>query len=271
MYDVIDLSNNNDQHIDLDIAQRNGVSGLWHKVSEGMNFTDSYWHGPRQYRREQANDVCMPVGGYHMLHTRSGAQQAQRFAQLLGVHQLRAVCDAEHQYDSHGHVTDTWPRVDDVLAFMDELERQVGYPPILYTYDSFLLHELNNDPRLARYPLWIASYTSAPPATPYPWVAWQYTDDGTTPGVGPCDHSHVPDLAAVSVPAPPVPQPTPLPKGFDPMFMIHDSNGTRSLVSEDLRRVALQDNESADAFKAQLKLTEVTGVTARDAALIPHA
>lgn len=267
MYDIIDLSNNNDGRANLNLAQRTGTSGLWHKVSEGRTFTDKFWDGPRAYRRNDARAIHMPVGGYHMLRRHNAIEQARRFCNLLGPHTLRAVCDAEFQYDAQGHVTDTWPGPDDVAAFLTEVERILGYTPILYTFTSFLQLQLRNDPRLARFPLWIASYTVRPPDPGRPYVAWQYTDDGPTPGVGPCDHSHVPDLKAVLVPtAVPLPD---LPKGFRPMFMMHAKNGTRSLVSDQLHRIALSDPATADAFKSTLGLKEVPNVADEDAAKFP--
>lgn len=83
--------------------------------------------------------------------------------------------------------------LDFALRFLAELERLCGFPPVLYSYPSYLIERGLTDPRLARYPLWYASYpqTAQPgtyPATPRPWreiAIWQWSAFATVPGIGP--------------------------------------------------------------------------------------
>lgn len=80
-----------------------------------------------------------------------------------------------------------------VVRFLVELERLCGFPPVLYSYQSYLIERGLTDARLARYALWFASYpqTAAPgpfPATPQPWreiTIWQWSAFATVPGIGP--------------------------------------------------------------------------------------
>src|SRR4029079_976931 len=129
----------------------------------------------------------------HMLRHDSPIEpQAELFLSLLGDHMLRAMMDCEHHYDKHGHVLpNPAPTADDILAFGQLLEASLGYAPILYTYDSYLAHELANDARPRHYPLCIANY-GRNPTTSFPWVAWQYTSVGAVPGItGHVDEHHV--------------------------------------------------------------------------------
>jgi lysozyme len=114
--------------------------------------------------------------------------------------------------------------VDWVIAYMQAYQALSGIQPILYTY-PYYMEMLNNDPRLAQYKLWIASYENSPdiPAPWSSWVIWQNsggTGAGAThlPSGAPVDTDYAQDLSlwetistVVSVPPPaPVPMPDPV-------------------------------------------------------------
>lgn len=81
----------------------------------------------------------------------------------------------------------------EIFDWLDAVEAATGRKAILYSYVSWFASLDFTDPRLATYPLYIASYN--PCATiPAPWqqaVFWQYADNGTVSGVnGEVDLDH---------------------------------------------------------------------------------
>jgi GH25 family lysozyme M1 (1,4-beta-N-acetylmuramidase) len=99
------------------------------------------------------------------------------------------------------------------LACLAEMERLFGRTPILYTYPDFWasLGAAGQNPAFAKYPLWIASYTSpndwlpkdgVKPLVPAPWAdwaVWQFSAEGSPvriPGIPACplDRNVVRDL-----------------------------------------------------------------------------
>jgi hypothetical protein len=56
---------------------------------------------------------------------------------------------------------------------------------VIYTYPAYVVERQLNDPALARFPLWWASYADPMRPTPKPWTetaVWQFTSDGLVPG-----------------------------------------------------------------------------------------
>lgn len=90
------------------------------------------------------------------------------------------------------------------LAFLTRVEQRTGIVPWFYSYAPFIRAHIA-DRRLARFPLWLAAYTSKAPAAPPPWSAWQlwqHTDKAKIPGIGgACDESVGADAALPPVPA----------------------------------------------------------------------
>jgi lysozyme len=69
--------------------------------------------------------------------------------------------------------------------FIHTVETATGMKPILYSYAAWFADVGFTDPKLAAYPLFIASYGSCA-LVPAPWTSalfWQYTSTGTVPGV----------------------------------------------------------------------------------------
>lgn len=78
------------------------------------------------------------------------------------------------------------------LEFLRTVERHAGFKPLVYTGAWFSdPHELDRQPALADFGLWLAAYQSQMPAPPAPWpfvAFWQHSSTGRVPGVvGDCD------------------------------------------------------------------------------------
>lgn len=73
------------------------------------------------------------------------------------------------------------------LEWCRTVEREVGFPPLIYTGKWFTdAHGFADDTGLARYPLWLAAYQTTMPAPVAPWAAvslWQYSSTGRVPGI----------------------------------------------------------------------------------------
>lgn len=73
-----------------------------------------------------------------------------------------------------------------LLIILNEIEKQFGVVPIIYTGYYIWKDNANTKPMWARYPLWIAAYVQTP-RVPLPWTNWtfwQYTDRGDGRGHG---------------------------------------------------------------------------------------
>ena len=67
-----------------------------------------------------------------------------------------------------------------------ETIKAAGYEPMIYANMLWEAFELDLS-RLKGYPIWYADYEDKP-QTPYDFVIWQYTNEGSVPGVeGVCD------------------------------------------------------------------------------------
>ncbi|HOZ29700.1 MAG TPA: glycoside hydrolase family 25 protein [Bacteroidales bacterium] len=72
-----------------------------------------------------------------------------------------------------------------LLNWLKIVEEHYGITPILYTYNKFYTAAIADDPRFAKYPVWIAWYTTRgdPSKITEDWVFWQYTDKGSLSGI----------------------------------------------------------------------------------------
>jgi len=99
---------------------------------------------------------------------------------------LRPVLDIELPTDGSlsKAFTSQW-----VVKWANTIKAGLGVDPIIYTYTSYASTKL--DSSVTSYPLWIANYSSTPPATlpaslHTPWSSykfWQYTNTGSVPGI----------------------------------------------------------------------------------------
>jgi GH25 family lysozyme M1 (1,4-beta-N-acetylmuramidase) len=147
----IDVSNNNG-HVDFSRVHKAGYRFVWAKASEGSTFTDAFFLP----NVEAARRVGLKVGGYHFLRPKAGAGaaeiEARHFASRLraagiGIGDLLPVVDVEVTELSFT-ATEAY-----VQRFVDELVRQIGVKPLIYTFPAFLSWRSTHGCRL-----WIANF-----------------------------------------------------------------------------------------------------------------
>lgn len=167
--------------IDFEQVRLSGIEAVYIKAGEGGGITDPYflinYEGAMQaglifgfyfyvtaqsplQARQQANDF------YQLIHDRSyPARPAMDFENFAGLN--------SEQINQIG------------LAFLEELERLTGVTPMIYS-SAYSAKTIWSE-SFARFPLWIADYSSQddfPSGTPWDtWSGYQYSDTGTVPGI----------------------------------------------------------------------------------------
>lgn len=198
-----------------------GVSFAFVKASEGYTFRDA-----RLYENlAGARAAGIKVGPYHYarpdLHpgTEGATQEAVGFCATIQSRGWRRSTDLKPVLDfeeaGSGNMAH-W-----ALAFCQEVERQLGVKPVIYTYTYFVRRYLRSAPggaMLTQYPLWLANYgrndgtRHAIDKGEFPWPEWQahqYTSNGSLPGVGGrVDRNYAPSLEPFLA-TKPAPQPKP--------------------------------------------------------------
>jgi lysozyme len=151
------------------------------RVSDGVNTVDSQfaanWAGMKaegmvrgvyQYFRASQD----PVAQADLLVSKVGA---------FGPGDLSPVVDVE-DYDGKSGAT----VVKNLRTWIDRVKAKTGRDPIIYTSSGFW-DALANTSQFAANTLWVANYTTLCPSMPTTWkkwAIWQYSDSGTSKGMG---------------------------------------------------------------------------------------
>lgn len=175
---VITLSKDNKIPENLKLARNQGVIGMVHKATSGTDSVDE----KAEARIYLAKEAGMLIGLSHCI-TKDGSanEQVKHFvdtATALGLEDnwLLAVEYDDEKVDV-GKVTD----------FLEALEAKTKRAPVVFG-GPVLKDKLQKiDRRLIRFRLWLLQH-EAMADFPLGWKSyflWQYTDDGTVPGVTP--------------------------------------------------------------------------------------
>jgi len=166
--DAIDPSNG------FHAMQADGVVAIIHKATEGLQFTDSEYHS----RAARAKSTGILWGAYHFgTGEGTGKAQADKFLSVVNPGSTDALA-LDFEPNTHGGNMSLAQAED----FVNEVHKQVGRYPLLYTVTSYCQPRLKNKQTvLSKCGLWIARYNSAanPGKLPGAWsdfVLWQYTD-----------------------------------------------------------------------------------------------
>lgn len=172
---VIDLSHHNVVPGDFAELKANGILGIIHKATEGLNFTDPKLKA-RHWLTHQAG---LAWGMYHFLNTTDPQGQAAYF-----LAQTTNYCDGQTllvvDYE------DSAASLGDLKIFMSTVRSMTGRMPVLYTGNT-LKEKLKGktDIWFSGLNLWLADYGEAyalPPGFGSFYMR-QYTDKGVFPGI----------------------------------------------------------------------------------------
>ncbi|MCS0603206.1 lysozyme [Streptomyces sp. LP11] len=174
-------------------ARARGARFVYVKATESTTYRNPYFAG--QY--DGAREAGLIRGAYHFAlpNRASGTKQAQYFLRHGGGWTadgwtLPPALDIEYNpYDSKHkcYGLSKTRMVSWIRAFSDEVRKQTGRRPVIYTNTIWWkLCTGNSRAFSASHPLWIARHgTSTPGALPGGWkywTFWQYANKGTLPG-----------------------------------------------------------------------------------------
>ena len=178
----IDISHHNEK-VNFDQLDQDFI---YMKATEGKSFVSPVYGD----RMKIAKEKGIPCGAYHYYKPNIGPiAQAEHFYNTLvkfGMGDLPPVLDIEEMGGR-----DRATLVQDLKLFLDLIEKFTGRVPVIYTGYYFVKDQLRLPENFARYPLWLAWYTTADKVkTPAPWknwTLWQYSETAQVKGVGKCD------------------------------------------------------------------------------------
>ena len=165
-------------NIDWAKAKANGVDFAILKATGGNTITDSRFHA----NMKAAQAAGVPVGAYHFFYASNVAEtkaEAQYFLDTIKGYtfQYPLVLDVERNALNLPKET----LVSLVELFCDMVE-EAGYYVSIYASAS-PLNGVLNDERLKRFDMWVAQWSDKEPSIPYPYGMWQYSNQGSVPGI----------------------------------------------------------------------------------------
>lgn len=113
-----------------------------------------------------------------------GVEEAQFVISNLQGHKVTypVVIDTEKMEvdDARANGITNEARTDAIVGFCETV-KNAGYTPMIYANRNWYVQNLDMD-RLGEYELWLAQYANVP-NFPYKFVGWQYTSEGSVPGI----------------------------------------------------------------------------------------
>jgi GH25 family lysozyme M1 (1,4-beta-N-acetylmuramidase) len=180
------------------------------KASEHTSFVDDKY----QTNRSRAKSAGLKVGAYHFARPNIGTSdayaEADHFIETAdwASGELRPVLDLEDTGGLSSSALQTW-----VKAFVNRIYDRTGVRAVIYVSPSFWSTKMGNSSWFANNGydvLWIAHWTTASsPSVPAEnwggrsWTFWQYTSDGSVPGISgrvDLDRYNGTDLSKVLIP-----------------------------------------------------------------------
>jgi GH25 family lysozyme M1 (1,4-beta-N-acetylmuramidase) len=159
------------------------------KATEGIGWTDANW----TTYRDDARAAGLAVTGYHFARPDGNPtkpkEEAAWFVSQLGLEagMLIPALDLERAGTLTKAELTAW-----VQAWLDEVYALTGVRPMIYTSPAFWRNALGDTRTFADQGytvLWIAHWGVNAPSIPasnwggHGWTFWQYTSDGTVPGI----------------------------------------------------------------------------------------
>jgi GH25 family lysozyme M1 (1,4-beta-N-acetylmuramidase) len=184
---AIDISNNNGI-VDLGYCHDAGVGVVGVKATEGVNFHDDFYYRNVSHARSWA----LAVGAYDFARpsANTGAQEAKTFIDEVEGGEPVDFLALDMEDD---RVSPTAGLAGFALDWWEHVSNRFKVPIYLYTsYGYARAHDLSNSLEVADFRLWLASWSITKPTSIPGWArigAWQFTDEGFTPGVGRVDQS----------------------------------------------------------------------------------
>lgn len=191
-------------------ASAAGKSFAWIKATEGTGYADPYYWA----NRTGCIRAGVARGAYHFAQPyasasqppdKDGREEADWFLATARVQpgDLLPVLDLEVSNGLSVAALIAW-----VTSFVARVHEVIGQWPVIYTSPSFWSTHLGDSAFAAALGcrLWIAHWGVSSPAVPasdwghHGWSVWQYTSDGSVPGIrGRVDLDRAPSLAPLTL------------------------------------------------------------------------
>ncbi|MEV6116755.1 lysozyme [Streptomyces sp. NPDC052109] len=180
------------KHVDWPAARSKGARFVYVKATESTDYRNPYFS--RQYGG--AREAGLIRGAYHFARPdrSSGARQAAYFVRYGGAWRadgwtLPPALDIEYNPYSRKHKCYGLGRtrmIRWIRSFSDEIRRETGRRPVIYTTPQWWKLCTGNSRAFARsHALWVARHSARPGALPGGWrywTFWQYGTKGRLPG-----------------------------------------------------------------------------------------
>ncbi|MFR9730143.1 GH25 family lysozyme [Saccharopolyspora sp. MS10] len=191
----IDVSNHNGS-VDWKQVAADGQNFAFVLATDGTDFTSPKY--AEQYHGAKAAGLL--AAPYHFARPDESAEaQADRLLAVADHQQdgksLPPVLDLEVDPSGGGCYGLSVPAMHRWTdAFTEKIKSATGTDPIIYANPSFWNECMGGTDSYSDHPLWLASYGVDEPSVPQgfrDWNFWQYTEDGSVPGVsGDVDQNH---------------------------------------------------------------------------------
>ena len=188
-------------NIDWDAVKRSGkIDGVMLRVlgsKGGKPYLDPQFE--RNYA--ECTRLGLPVGGYYYSTATTKAQADAELAALKAALTGKTLWMPVAVDIEDSKLTALYPpKLTDLVAYELGMVQSWGVYAMLYTGLYFGQKNLYmGGAALKPYDVWLAAYRSTKPSPGWPFGMWQYTAEGTVPGIsGPVDLSHAyKDYAAI--------------------------------------------------------------------------
>jgi GH25 family lysozyme M1 (1,4-beta-N-acetylmuramidase) len=187
--DVSSYQHPNGAAISWPAVRKSGREFAIVKATEGTSYINPWFRGDYA----GVKNAAMVRGSYHFARpgrpiASTAVAQARFYVARLGdvtaLRTLPPALDLENTGGLSRTELTIWAQ-----DFLLEVRRLTGRTPMVYSYPYFWQHEVGDAAALARYPLWMASYSGAVDPTA---SLWQYTASASVSGIrGGVDMSRV--------------------------------------------------------------------------------
>lgn len=170
----IDISKYQGDEVDLLNKNKDSLSFIICKATEGITYTDPKFH--QNWQLISAKKFIK--GAYHFYRCQDDPKK--QAAHYLNTIQTISNTDLPPIVDFEQEGIDASQTVkqiqENLLFFLIEIEKKLHRKPMIYT-NFYVANQYLNSPEFSKYPLWIADYTSKKqPMTPTTWKnkSWSF-------------------------------------------------------------------------------------------------
>ena len=178
----IDVSEHQ-ENINWNTVKASGIQYAMIRSGYGREISQIDDYFEQNYAGAVANDI--PVGIYYYSYADSpedAVREARVCLQILNGRPVTLPVAYDIEDESQNGMTREM-LTDVAIAFCDEI-KAAGYYPMIYCNPNFIKNRLDMVRlREKGYDVWIASYGVSDYQFPYPVKMWQYTSEGSVPGI----------------------------------------------------------------------------------------